>query len=379
MISYWQQSAWLDRTDVAIIGGGIVGLSAAIHLKLLESALRVSLFEKGPIPAGATTRNAGFACFGSISELVDDLSSRSAVEVWQLAKKRFEGLNLLRKITGDAAIQYDACGGYEVFRTQDELEKYIRFIPEINSALHEFVGLKNTFSVPHEDADTFGFKNISGIIFNQYEGTIHSGKMAQTLMAKARELGVQLLYGFEVNEIHSDGNGAHIQFNTPELSLNCKAILACTNGFSKTFFPDLDIQPARGLVLVTEKIPGLKIKGAFHHNKGYDYFREIDGRVLLGGGRNLDIAGETTTQENINPKIHRYLLSLLEETILPGIDYKIDYEWTGTMGLGDSKVPIMEECQPNIFCAIRMGGMGIAIGSQVGADAANMVYRKLNS
>jgi len=379
MISYWQQSAWFDRTDVAIIGGGIVGLSAAIHLKILEPALRVSLFEKGRIPTGATTRNAGFACFGSISELVDDLSNRSADEVWQLAKKRFEGLNLLRKITGDSAIQYDACGGYEVFRTPEELEKYVGFIPEINSALHEFVSLENTFSVPRESADTFGFKNISGIIFNQHEGTIHSGKMAQALMTKARELGVQLLYGFDVKEIHSNGNGAHIQFNAPELSLECKAILACTNGFSKTFFPDLDIQPARGLVFVTEKIPGLKIKGAFHHNKGYDYFREIDGRVLLGGGRNLDIPGETTVQEGINPQIYQYLLSLLNETILPDVDYKIDYKWTGTMGLGDSKAPIMEEYQPDIFCAIRMGGMGIAIGSQVGADAADMVYRKLSS
>jgi gamma-glutamylputrescine oxidase len=379
MISYWQQSAWFDRTDVAIIGGGIVGLSAAIHLKILEPALRVSLFEKGAIPAGATTRNAGFACFGSISELVDDLSNRSADEVWQLAKKRFDGLNLLRKITGDSAIQYDACGGYEVFRTEDEWEKYIRFIPEINHALHEFAGLENTFSIPRESADTFGFKNISGLIFNQHEGAIHSGKMAQALMEKARTFGVQLFYGFDVKEIHSDGNGAHIKFNAPELSLDCKAILACTNGFSKTFFPDLDIQPARGLVLVTEKIPALKIKGTFHHNKGYDYFREIDGRVLLGGGRNLDIVGETTTQEGTNPKINEYLLSLLNETILPDINYKIDYQWTGIMGLGGSKAPIMEEYEPNIFCAIRMGGMGIAIGSQVGADAADMVYRKFNS
>lgn len=378
MISYWQQTAWFDRTDVAIIGGGIVGLSAAIHLKLKEPALRVSLFERGAIPAGASTRNAGFATFGSVSELADDLTKHSADVVFALARERFEGLKLLRKLTGDDNIRYEPCGGYEVFKTQEEFEQYADLIPQMNQALKEYTGLENTFLIPNQTASTFGFNNLTqGLIFNQHEGALHSGCMIQTLMQKARDIGVQLLYGFDVDGIKSTGNGVNISFKNPALSLDCKTVLVCTNGFSKPLFPDLDVKPARGLIIVTEPIPGLKIKGTFHHNKGYDYFRNIDGRILLGGGRNLDVERETTTEYGVNPTIYEYLLSLLHNTLLPEIKPKIDYTWTGTMGIGASKKPIIQETEPHVFCAIRMGGMGVALGSQTGADAADMVLRNL--
>lgn len=374
MISYWQQTAWFNQTDVAIIGGGIVGLSAAIHLKLKEPALRVSLFEKGLIPAGASTRNAGFATFGSVSELVEDLLEMPAQDVFQLTQRRFEGLRLLRKLVPDNVMEYESCGGYEVFSSQDELETCIQRIPEINEGLKEFTGLQATFAISSKKATDFGFAQVENtLLFNQYEGAIHSGKMIQVLMDKARNLGIQLFYGFEVDQFTSLENGVELQFKTPNIHVHCKKVLACTNGFSKQFFPALDVKPARGLILVTEPIPELTWKGTFHHNKGYDYFRHVGNRILLGGGRNIDVNGETTTAEEINPKIEAYLLHFLQEKILPNTKPTIEYKWTGTMGIGENKRPILQECLPHVFCAVRMGGMGVALGSQIGADASNMI------
>jgi hypothetical protein len=65
------------------------------------------------LPHGARTKNAGFACFGSISE--DDLKSHSEEEVYQLVTKRLEGLRLLRKRLGDEAIDFKPYGGTELF------------------------------------------------------------------------------------------------------------------------------------------------------------------------------------------------------------------------------------------------------------------------
>ena len=73
------------------------------------------------------------------------------------------------------------------------------------------------------------------------------------------------------------------------------------------FFPEFDLEPGRGLVMVSQpfeqKIPW---KGSFHFDKGYVYFRKIDGRLLLGGGRNKDFEGEKSLENAVNPTIDSY-------------------------------------------------------------------------
>ena len=59
--------------------------------------------------------------------------------------------------------------------------------------------------------------------------------------------------------------------------------------------------------------------------------------------------------------------------ILPGTDYKIENRWSGIMGLGDTKSPIVKKVSGNIYCAVRMGGMGVALGSLTGEEAATLV------
>lgn len=73
-LSYWEQKSLIGNPDVAVIGAGITGLNAAIRLKQLDPALDVLVLERGALPEGASTRNAGFACFGSPSELLADLA-----------------------------------------------------------------------------------------------------------------------------------------------------------------------------------------------------------------------------------------------------------------------------------------------------------------
>src|SRR6185369_8374728 len=101
-LSYWEQESFFNHIDLLVIGGGIVGLNAAWHAKKIAPRLKVAVFERGSIPMGASTRNAGFACFGSPSELLDDLSRNSEEEVFSLVEKRWKGLSKLRKNLGDA-------------------------------------------------------------------------------------------------------------------------------------------------------------------------------------------------------------------------------------------------------------------------------------
>jgi gamma-glutamylputrescine oxidase len=73
-LSYWEIDQYYKTFDVVIVGSGIVGLSAAISIREKQKNASVLILEKGFLPSGASTKNAGFACFGSPSELLDDLS-----------------------------------------------------------------------------------------------------------------------------------------------------------------------------------------------------------------------------------------------------------------------------------------------------------------
>jgi glycine/D-amino acid oxidase-like deaminating enzyme len=146
-----------------------------------------------------------------------------------------------------------------------------------------------------------------------------------------------------------------------------------TNAFARELVPELEVLPGRGQVLVTEPIENLKIRGTFHYNKGYTYFRNIDNRILLGGFRDLDLAGERTTEPGITNHIQTALEEFLYETILPHQKIKIDLRWSGVMGFGSELKPIVKEIRPNLYCAVRCNGMGIAMGSLICEQVAELV------
>ena len=103
---------------------------------------------------------------------------------------------------------------------------------------------------------------------------------------------------------------------------------------------------------------------------GYYYFRNVGDQVLLGGGRNLDPEGETTTEFGHSEVIQDRLEKLLKEVILPAKEFRIEQRWSGIMGVGPQKKPILKKLSANVACGVRLGGMGVAIGSHTGAELA---------
>jgi glycine/D-amino acid oxidase-like deaminating enzyme len=134
-----------------------------------------------------------------------------------------------------------------------------------------------------------------------------------------------------------------------------------------------NVQPARAQVIITKPINNLKIKGSFHLQEGYYYFRNIDDRILIGGGRNLDFSNEKTMNFGQTDLIQNKLEEILKTIILPTTSFEIDQRWSGIMGVGDKKKPIVKQISNHVFCGIRLGGMGIAIGSLVGRELAALV------
>lgn len=369
--SYWELKSFLAPADVIIVGGGIVGLSSAIFIKKRWPRRRVVVLERGVLPSGASTKNAGFACFGSAGEVLDDLTRMDEETVLSTIRLRWEGLQVLRNLISDKGLNYKAFGGYEVFSDRLVAETCLDALPYLNGLMQEATGNKTTYLKQPDVSVKMGFRGVSHSIRNRYEGQLDTGLMMQAFIRLAQNLEVELLNSVEVKTV-SD-LGSKVELDTTLGCLSAKNVVVATNGFAAQLLNVKMVQPARAQVLITEPIEGLKLKGSFHFDQGYYYFRNIDGRVLLGGGRNLNFKGETTYSMETTPLIQNALDKLLKTVIVPYSSVKVAHRWAGIMGVGPEKKPIIEPVSANVIAAVRMGGMGVAIGSKVGQTVAGLV------
>ena len=365
--SYWELKEWFTNIDFTIIGSGIVGLNCALTLKTKYPKANIVIVEKGMLPQGASTKNAGFASFGSLSELIEDLKTHSEEDVFNLVQKRWKGLELIRKNLGDKNIDFQQNKGFELFKTQDFFEECMSKKDSINQLLKPF--FKN--DVFFTSTNTFQFQNIHPkYIVNHFEGQIDTGKMVTKLLEKAYTKSIKILNNITVDSLEDNTEKVHVKTNI--LDFYTKKVFIATNGFAKTLLKE-NVKPARAQVLITKPIKNLHIKGAFHLDKGYYYFRNINNRILFGGGRNLDFKTEETTEFGQTTIIQNQLEKILKETILPNTAFEIEHRWSGIMGVGNYKKPIVKQVSNNVFCGVRLGGMGVAIGSLIGKELGNLV------
>ncbi len=368
-LSYWEIKNWFTSVDFTIVGSGIVGLHCALQLRERFPESKILILEKGILPQGASTKNAGFACFGSLSEIIDDLKSHSEEEVIQLVQKRWDGLQLLRKRLGDATLDFKPYGGYELFLKDDDATymECLQKLPFLNDILRPLFR-SDVFS---KEIDRFAFENIKEYtIFNPFEAQIDTGTMMQALLKEAISKDILILNQADVTSFTDKNSSVELVVNDFTFSTN--KLLFATNGFAGSLTNNA-VKPARAQVLITEPIPNLDIKGTFHLDKGYYYFRNFEDRILLGGGRNLDFEGETTTDLSQTEKIQNKLEDLLKNVILPNQEYKIAHRWSGIMGIGSHKNPIVSQLSENVYCGVRLGGMGVAIGSLIGKELADLI------
>jgi glycine/D-amino acid oxidase-like deaminating enzyme len=390
-ISVWEQSTYFAPKDLVIVGCGFVGLWTAYEAIHQNPKLNITILERGTIPSGASTRNAGFSCFGSVSELISDIQLMGEAAMLETVKMRYDGLQRIQEVFKAKEIDYNQWGGYELFEGKkgakndesglydiSKLESDIAYLNKILAPALK-TPKKNGKYLPiytnaSKDIKKLGFQGIEALAFNQLEGQLNSAKLVLALQKAVQAKGVQILFNTEVKKFKSHKKGVTITTNL-EAVLETKQFLICTNGFAKQLIPSLDVVPARGQVFVTEPIKNLKFKGCFHFDEGYYYFRNLGNRLLLGGARNADFKNEKTYSLETSATIQKVLEDFMMQRILPkgSKKPKIELRWSGTMGMGTIKKPIIEQVQPNVYCAVRMSGMGVAIAPIVAKKALKLM------
>jgi glycine/D-amino acid oxidase-like deaminating enzyme len=375
MLSFWERESFLTY-DHIIIGSGIVGLSTAASLIEKNPKAKILVLERGIFPSGASTRNAGFACFGSLTELIADISKSNTDEMLELVRMRWEGLGKLRGRLGDQKIDYKQTGGYELLF--GDTGKITSQIDKVNMWLQPLFN-EPVFRERNELIKQFGFnsRQVSTLIENPLEGQIDTGKMMKALIEYVTSKGVSIITGARVEKFEEEEDFVRVQVQSSvgqeKIGFKAASLAICTNAFTQKLLPDIDVVPGRGQVLITRPIPNLKFEGVFHYEEGFFYFRNVGNRVLFGGGRNRDLEGERTDEFGNNPKIRSLLYGHLREVILPRTDFEIDMEWSGIMAFGAERKPILKKHSDRVFIGVRMNGMGVAIGSEIGERLAEMM------
>jgi glycine/D-amino acid oxidase-like deaminating enzyme len=255
--------------------------------------------------------------------------------------------------------------------------------PEQKAKLHEIIREYTDRLRPEIAAETWadieknGLGNTSHLILNTAEGQIDTGLMMKNLLGLAQSLGVFSLNGFEVDRIEDTVSGYIIVGDGGKVSFPASKVIIANNAFASRLYPDVDIKPARAQVLITQPVEGLKLKGAFHADKGYYYFRNVGNRILFGGGRNLDFDSEETFSDGLTTIVQTRLDEMLKSIIAPYTNVVVDQRWSGFMAMGTKKSYIVERRQPGLVMAVRCGGMGVAIGSLTGKQAAQLILKEL--
>jgi glycine/D-amino acid oxidase-like deaminating enzyme len=312
-----------------------------------------------------------------------DVKLMGEANMLETVKMRFDGLQRIQKVFHKDEIDYKQWGGYELFEKDGtyDIEKLDADIVYLNKILAPALKTPKEkgkylpiYTNETKQIKKLGFQKINALAFSPFEGQLNSAKLVLALQKAVQSKGVQILFNTEVKNFKSHKKGVTIHTNL-EAALETKQLLICTNGFAKQLLPELDVVPARGQVFITAPIPNLKFKGTFHFDEGFYYFRNVGNRILLGGARNKDFKNEETFSLATSNLIQKNLEEFLMKRILPkgSKKPKIDLRWSGTMGMGKIKKPIIREIQSNVFCAVRMSGMGVAIAPIVAQKVVKLM------
>lgn len=366
--SFWEQDAMLDA-DFIVIGGGLIGLQTALELRARQPHARIMVLERGVLPAGASSRNAGFACFGSLTEILRDVDILGEDATLTLVEQRWRGLERLRQRFGDADIGYEGLGGFELL--YESALPALQRLDEVNRRLRPLFA-QEVFSVDAAalQATRFG-PQVKALVRNPLEGQLHSGRLMRALARLATQSDISVHTG--VNVLGLEEGTGEVYLRTSGPTFRTAQVAVCTNGFTRDLLPDSGIAPARGQVLVTEPVPGLPWRGTYHLDCGFYYFRNVGERVLLGGARNLDFDTETTTELALTDTVQQALERLLRDAILPGRAVRIEQRWAGIMGFSADRQPIVRRVSERIALGFGCNGMGVALSAEVAARTARLL------
>jgi gamma-glutamylputrescine oxidase len=356
--------------DVCVVGGGIAGCSAALHLA--ERGLKVVLLEDVRVGWGASGRSGGQAIQGiaagqaKLDRLIGPAAARA---VWDVS---VEGMALMRQLIRRFNIACDWVDGYMLTAVKQ------RHVRELQSELHELrdaYGYPSVRFMPREELRaTLDSERYLGALYDSNSGHLHPLNYTLGLAAAAESLGVQIFEDTRATSF-ADAGGGKVRITTPAGEVRARQLVLCGNVYLGATAPTLaaKIMAVATYIVATEPLGKQRAQQLIGNNAAVsdmnwvlDYYRRsADERLLFGGRVNYSGLKSFDAPSATRARMLRVFPQLA--------DVRIEYAWGGEVDITLNRAPHFGRLAPNVYFLQGFSGHGIALTGIAGKLVAEAI------
>jgi len=334
--SYWQHQARPPALscDVAIVGAGIAGASAAYWLRQVKPTWSVAVLDAMTPGHGASGRNAGFLLQGIATDYVTDIDRYGRADAQRLWHFTLENRQLLEKALDPSAFELQRTGSLIVAGTAEEDERL-----QASVGLLRADGVPVAYIPPQEVSSRAQSGGFYGALNVPSGATCNPLKLVQHLLVQSK---AQVCTYHRVTDLVTRGGDVHLI--TDLRTVHAKRVLIATNAAP---IPGVDrpsgaIRPVRAQMLATEPLAPRVLSVPLYSHGGNYYLRQTaSGEVLLGGARHQHAEAEVGMADATTAPVQHDLEAYLKRHFPWAAGATVNRRWSGTMGFSADGRPMV--------------------------------------
>lgn len=387
--NYWLETATIphadpsrafpDSVDVAVIGSGVTGLSAA--RTLAKRGLHTAVLEANTFGWGASSRNGGMVLTGMKLPVPTLISRYGREKVQQMYAASLASIDCVEQIVREEKIECDfsRCGHLEVACKQAHFNGYaesaeliekefnhkLRIVPK--AALHKEIG-----------SDIY-----YGGLVDETSAGLNPGRYVAGLVAAAQRSGAAMFENTPVTNVRQSGKGCQrFHLSTPRGGIVAREVLLASGGYTTKATPALrkKIIPIGSYIIVTEVLEeGLARELSPKNRMIYDskhflyYYRLTPDRRMLFGGRAAFFPESENTVRESAKILRRGMIDVYPQLR----EVNVEYVWGGTLDVALDVMPHTGRSD-GMYYAVGYAGHGVAIGTYLGTKIAGVICGQPN-
>jgi gamma-glutamylputrescine oxidase len=356
------------QADVVVVGGGIAGLSAALHLT--QRGYDVALLEANSVGYGASGRSGGQTIFGlatSQKALVEQVGAEDARRLFDLS---IEALDLTQSLIREHRIDCDYRPNHLHVATKP---RHLRELAEWHDELEKIYGYRSTRLLDRREleAHVVSARYLGGLL-DTHSGHLHPLKYVRGLARAAEDAGVRI---FEATPALRYEPGSAVVVHTPRGAVRCRHLVLCANAYIGPLAPPLArrILGVGTYMIATEPLTAARARALLPSDPAVadmnwilDYFRlSADRRILFGGRVSYSALDPPRLAESMRRRLAH---------VFPGAaDLRVEYTWGGYLDITRSRAPDFGRLAPNVFYLQGFSGHGMSLTALAGRLVAEAV------